>query len=207
MINLNELIILILEKIGYFGVFLLISLENIFPPIPSEIILLFAGFMTTYTTLNILLMIIVSMLGSYFGAVVLYFIGKILNRERIEKMIEGKIGKVTKIEKDDIDKVVNYFDKKGTITILICRFIPLIRSLISIPAGMCNMNFIKFSVYTVIGTLIWNSVLICLGAILGNNWGLVANIFNNYSTFILIAILVFLFVFVTIYYKKRYKSK
>ena len=204
---MNELIIFILEKIGYLGVFLLVSIENVFPPIPSEIILIFAGFMTTYTNLNIVVMIIISTLASYFGAILLYLIGKILNRDRIERMIDGKLGKITKIEKKDIDKVVDYFNKKGTLTIFMCRFIPLIRSLISIPAGMSNMNFIKFSIYTIMGTFIWNATLIVLGKIVGNNWHIVADIFNNYSTFILIIIGILLLIFIPFYYKKRYKSQ
>ena len=91
---MQEFIIQMMNQFGYFGVFFLIALENIFPPIPSEVILLFGGFMTTYTKLNVIGVVIASTLGSLLGAIVLYYIGKMLNKERLKKIIPGKIGQV-----------------------------------------------------------------------------------------------------------------
>ena len=93
---MQEFIIEMMNNFGYFGIFLLIALENVFPPIPSEVILLFGGFMTTYTKLNIAIVIIAATLGSLLGAIVLYYIGKILNKERLKKIVSGKIGKILK---------------------------------------------------------------------------------------------------------------
>ena len=95
---MQEFILAMMDQFGYLGVFLLIAIENIFPPIPSEVILLFGGFMTTYTTLNIIGMIISSTLGSLIGAIVLYYIGKIFNKERLKKIISGKIGKILRLK-------------------------------------------------------------------------------------------------------------
>ena len=91
---MQEFMLSIINQFGYLGVFLLIAIENIFPPIPSEVVLLFSGFMTTYTELNVVIMIIASTLGSLVGAIVLYYVGKILNKERLKKIVSGKIGKI-----------------------------------------------------------------------------------------------------------------
>ena len=133
---MQEFIIQIIENWGYLGVGLLIAIENIFPPIPSEVILAFGWFMTTKTALNVVGVIIAATLGSTIGAIVLYLIGKILNKERLEKIVSGKIGKVLRLKKEDIEKADKWFDTKGQKTVFICRFIPIVRSLISIPAGM-----------------------------------------------------------------------
>src|SRR5699024_3744428 len=100
---MQEFIISLMGQFGYFGVFFLIALENVFPPIPSEVILLFGGFMTTYTSLNIALMVVAATLGSLLGAIVLYYIGKILNKERLKKIVSGKVGKVLRLKEKDID--------------------------------------------------------------------------------------------------------
>ena len=167
---MEEFILSMMNQFGYIGVFLLIAIENIFPPIPSEVILLFGGFMTTYSELNIVLMIIFATLGSLIGAIVLYYIGKILNKERLKKIIDGKIGKILRLKNSDIDKADEWFDKKGNKTVFFCRFIPIVRSLISIPAGMSEMPLGKFFLYTTTGSLIWNTVLIIIGAIVGEKW-------------------------------------
>ena len=133
---MQEMVLSIMEQFGYFGVFFLIAVENIFPPIPSEVILLFGGFMTTFTKLSVVGVIIAATLGSLLGAIVLYFIGKILNKERLKRIVSGKIGKVLRLKESDIDKADHWFDTKGNKTVFFCRFIPIVRSLISIPAGM-----------------------------------------------------------------------
>ena len=185
---MQEFILTVMEQFGYLGVFLLIAIENIFPPIPSEVILLFGGFMTTYTNLSIPLMVIAATLGSLLGAIVLYYIGKILNKERLKKIVSGKIGKVLRIKYEDIDKADAWFDNKGNKTVFFCRFIPIVRSLISIPAGMSEMPMGKFLIYTITGSTIWNTVLIVIGSIVGENWTNILGIFDNYSHIVLNAV-------------------
>ena len=133
---MQEIIITLINKFGYLAISFLIALENIFPPIPSEIILTFSGFMTIHTKLNIIWVIISATIGSVVGAFILYKIGNILNKERMEKLIKSKVGKVLRLKKKDIEKADYWFDTKGSITVFFCRFIPIVRSLISIPAGM-----------------------------------------------------------------------
>lgn len=206
-LSMQNFIIEFMNSFGYFGVFLLIAIENIFPPIPSEVILLFGGFMTTYTKLNIIFMIIASTLGSLIGAIVLYYIGKIFNKERLKKIISGKIGKILRLKNSDIDKADRWFDTKGNKTVFFCRFIPIVRSLISIPAGMSEMPIIKFLTYTIFGSLIWNTVIIITGKMVGNNWTKILTIFDTYSHIVLIIFIIIFIILITIFYKKRKKNK
>ena len=207
---MEQFIINAMEQFGYIGVFLLIAIENIFPPIPSEVILVFGGFMTTYTSLNIPIMILAATLGSLLGAIVLYYIGKIFNKERLKRIVNGKIGKVLRLKASDIEKADKWFDTKGNKTVFFCRFIPIVRSLISIPAGMSEMPMQKFLLYTISGSLIWNTVLIIVGSIVGDKWETIVGYLDNFSNIILI-ILVIIFV-VAMYYwfvirKKKQNKK
>lgn len=200
-------IIEIMNQFGYLGIFLLIAIENIFPPIPSEVILLFGGFMATYTNMHIVGIIIASTLGSLVGAYALYFIGKIFNKERLKKIVRGKIGKVLRLKEKDIDMADEWFDKKGNKTVFFCRFIPIVRSLISIPAGMSEMPLGKFTLYTVVGSLIWNTVLSIAGQTVGANWESILAIFEQYSHIAAIVLVILgVGAIVWFYSKKRTKK-
>ena len=205
---MQTLIIDIINKFGYLGVLLLIAIENIFPPIPSEIILTFGGFMTKMpnSSLTIIGVIIAATLGSLLGAAVLYYIGKILNKERLKKIVSGKIGKLLFLKPKDIEKADKWFDKKGNKTVFFCRFVPVIRSLISIPAGMSEMKMGKFLIYTIAGSLIWNTVLVVLGSLVGENWESVAAVFDTYSKITVIVLGILFIILVTIFYYKKRKS-
>lgn len=203
---MQELMLSIMGQYGYLGVFLLIAIENIFPPIPSEVVLLFGGFMTTYTELNVAVMVIAATLGSLFGAIVLYYIGKILNKERLKKIVSGKVGKVLRIKQEDIDKADEWFDTKGNKTVFFCRFIPIVRSLISIPAGMSEMPMVKFLIYTIAGSTVWNTVLIVIGNKVGENWVNILNIFDQYSHITLIVLIIIFIVACIVFYKKKLKK-
>lgn len=204
---MQEIIIEIMEKFGYLGITLLIALENIFPPIPSEVILTFGGFMTTKSTLTIPGVIFFSTIGAVLGAIILYLVGRILKKERLMKLASGKVGKVLRFKPEDIEKADEWFDKKGTKTVFFCRFIPIIRSLISIPAGINGMKMTKFLLYTTLGTLIWNSVLTILGSILGENWTKIVEIIDVYGKIVLVAIVITIIILAIIYYNKRIKNK
>ena len=204
---MQDLIIEIMNNFGYIGVFLLITIENVFPPIPSEVILLFGGFMTTYTSMNVIGVIVASTLGSVLGAIILYYIGKILNKERLKKIITSKPGKLLRLKPEDIDKADEWFDTKGNKTVFFCRFIPIVRSLISIPAGMSEMPLGKFFLYTTTGSLIWNTVLIVIGSIVGENWQSILNIFDTYSNIVLVLLVIIFIVGVYVFYHTKNKKK
>lgn len=195
-----------MEQYGYLGVFLMIALENVFPPIPSEIILPFGGFMTTYTSMTVTGVVIASTAGSVVGAMILYGIGLLLDVERLEKIID-RFGHILRVTKEDIHKADAWFDKYGIWTVFFCRMVPLIRSLISIPAGMSNMKFWLFIAFTTVGTLIWNIILVSVGAALGDNWDRITEFMDVYSniayTIIGLGIIIFLVYF---FNKKRKKA-
>lgn len=170
----------LMEQFGYAGVLLLIALENVFPPIPSEVILTFGGFMTTYTSLTVPGVIIAATVGSVLGAVILYWIGYLINVDRLEGWVD-RYGRFLRLKKEDIRRADAWFDKYGYWTVLFCRMIPLIRSLISIPAGMSKMKFGLFLFYTTIGTLAWNILLVCLGAAVGGSWEKIVEVMDVYS--------------------------
>ena len=204
---MQEIIISIMESFGYLGILLLITIENIFPPIPSEVILLFAGFMTTKSKLTLVGVIIVSTIGSLIGAIILYLVGRLLNKERLIKIVNGKIGKILRLSEKDILKADEWFSKKGTKTVFFCRFVPVLRSLISIPAGISGMNIPKFLIYTTIGSLIWNAVLSYMGMVTGENWEKILAVFETYSTVIKIILLIGVVVLIYIFYRKKQKTK
>ena len=201
---MNNYVINIMNKYGYLGILFLITIENIFPPIPSEVILTLGGFMTSNSKCQMTLLgvIIFSTLGSLIGAILLYLIGFILSKERIIKIINSRRGKILCLKISDIEKSENSFQKNGNLTVFYCRFIPIVRSLISIPAGMNKMNFTIFLIYTTIGSLIWNTVLVILGNIVGDNYLIAANIFSKYSKILLI---IFIIIIIIKIFKKRKK--
>lgn len=203
---MEEIILSIMNQFGYIGVLLLIAIENVFPPIPSEVILLFGGFMTTYTELNVIGMIIFSTLGSLIGAIVLYYVGKILNKERLKKIVSGKVGKILRLKNEDIEKADHWFDTKGNKTVFFCRFIPIVRSLISIPAGMSEMPMLKFLIYTTFGSLIWNTVLVVIGNRVGENWTSILDILDKYSHIVLVLLIIIAIVCVYLFYSKKLKK-
>ena len=202
---MQELMLSLRSKYGYFAVFALIAIENIFPPIPSEVILIGGGFLTTTINLNVVIMIIAATLGSVIGAIALYFIGKIFNKERLKKIVSGKIGKILRLKEKDIDMADEWFDKKGNITVFFCRFVPIVRSLISIPAGMSEMPMKKFLIYTTAGSLIWNAALTIAGSIVGENWTSIVDIMDQYSHIILVLLIIIFIVAVAVFYKKEVK--
>ena len=198
-------IITIMNRFGYLGVAGLIGLENIFPPIPSEVILTFGGFMTTCTDLTFTGVVVSSTIGSLIGAILLYGIGWILSYDKLCRILSGKTGKILHLYPEDIDKAVSWFDKRGNYTVFFCRFIPIVRSLISIPAGCAKMKMLPFLLLTTAGSFIWNTVLVYLGALAGKSWSKIAGYMDTYSTIVLIiliiAVLSALFFFIILFFK------
>ncbi|MCM3739292.1 DedA family protein [Oceanobacillus luteolus] len=196
----------VMEQFGYLGIFLMMTLENLFPPIPSEIVLPFGGFLTTYTNLTVVGVITAATLGSVIGAMILYSIGLLVDVERLEKIVD-RYGHILRLKREDIHKADAWFDKYGYWTVFFCRMVPLIRSLISIPAGMSNMKFTVFILLTTIGTLIWNVILVSIGVVLGENWQDILSFMDVYSTIVYVLLFVGLVLFIYWYIKKRRKQK
>lgn len=200
---MQEFVIHIMNEFGYLGIAALIAIENIFPPIPSEVILVFGGFMTLTTSMTIAGTIIASTIGSTVGAIILYLLGRLLTKEKLYKIINGQIGKILRLKKEDIDKSEEWFLKKGESTVLFCRFIPIVRSLISIPAGMTKMKFNTFIIYTIIGSSIWNTVLTFFGVFAGNAWENVVTYIGKFSKIVLLILIIATIIGIILFYKKR----
>ena len=186
---MENLIIEIMNNYGYIGIFLLIMIENVFPPIPSEVILTFGGFMTINSDITVLGVILASTLGSLLGAFILYFI--------------GKFGKLLRIKPKDIESADKWFDEKGNKTVFFCRFVPVVRSLISIPAGMSDMPIIKFVIYTILGSFVWNTALVFVGAFAGDKKDLILSVIDKASYIILFIIIT---ICILIIFKKYIKE-
>lgn len=159
------------------GIFLLMAAENVFPPIPSEIVLTCAGFLTTCSKLTKPQAIISATLGSLLGAVILYGLGRILPVEKLQKF---------GFKREEIESATAWFNKKGKIAVLLCRCVPVVRSLISVPAGAARMPMSSFLPLTVLGTLAWDAVLILVGAAAGASWKAAAGKFHYDSAFLLL---------------------
>ena len=197
--------ITIMIRFGYLGVAGLIGLENIFPPIPSEVILTFGGFMTTCTDLTFTGVVVSSTIGSLIGAILLYGIGWILSYDKLCRILSGKTGKILHLYPEDIDKAVSWFDKRGNYTVFFCRFIPIVRSLISIPAGCAKMKMLPFLLLTTAGSFIWNTVLVYLGALAGKSWSKIAGYMDTYSTIVLIILIIAVLSALYFFIKSRIK--
>lgn len=201
---MQDIILEIINQFGYFGVFLLITVENIFPPIPSEVILTFSGFATTFSSMEIMGVILASTLGSVFGALILYLIGRLLNADRLERLFDSRFAKAMRLKKEDVRKAENWFVKYDSKAVFLCRFVPIVRSLISIPAGMSKMRLKLFIPLTSIGTLIWNVILINLGRLVGETWGKVASVVDFYSTVVAVILGVIALICGYLFIKKRF---
>lgn len=195
----------IINLFGYLGIFFLIALENIFPPIPSEIILTFGGFATTMSHLNIWGVIIAATSGSVVGALILYLVGYLLDYKRLTKLFNSRLGRILHLNLNDLKRTKQWFTKYGYQTVFFGRFIPIVRSLVSIPAGINKMRLDVFLLLTVSGTLIWNIVLVYLGKYAGENWQTVVTDFQIYYKLILIIVLVVIIVIVI--YRKLISNK
>ncbi|OFG97574.1 DedA family protein [Listeria monocytogenes] len=195
----------IMADFGYIGIFVLIMVENLFPPIPSEIILTFGGFMTTVTSLNVVMVIIVATLGSVVGAILLYKVASYFGKERLTKIVL-KYGRFLRLKESDIERAENFFLKYGSWAVFLCRMIPLIRSLISIPAGMTKMKMSKFLILTTAGSLLWNTVLIGLGAMLGESWSEIVVFMDSFSTIIYSIIAILVVVGLGFFFRARFKK-
>ncbi len=204
-IKVQEWIVEMMEQYGYIGIFLMIALENVFPPIPSEVILTFGGFMTTYTNLTVPGVVLVSTLGSVVGAIILYGVGYLLNVERLERIVD-RWGGILRVTREDLHKATDWFQRYGYWTVLFCRMVPLVRSLISIPAGMSKMNFQLFLLFTVIGTALWNLILVSIGAALGESWDTILEYMDVYSHITYAVIGLGVILFVILFYRKKKKS-
>ena len=177
-----------ISTIGYPGVFISVFLESFFAPIPSEIILPFSGFVASTGKMDLVFVMVIATVAAYLGSLPFYFIGKWGERPVINFI--GKYGKYLFIQQKDVDKVFGAFDKYGKGVVFFGRLIPMIRTLISFPAGVAKMQFARFSMYTLLGSLTWNILLTYAGYQLGDHWSVVSKWIEKYQNVILVLIII-----------------
>ncbi len=190
------------ESAGYIGVFLMIVLENVFPPIPSEAILPLAGFLAGEGRFWLPAVIVAATLGAVAGALILYYVAYAFGDKRVRWLI-NRYGKWFAVSEKDLDTANDWFDRHGNQAVLICRLVPIVRSLVSLPAGLRRMPLHSFIVYTAIGSGLWNTLLIVAGWWLGDNWEDVSHLVDYLDYPIYIAIVGAVVWFI---WKKRFSS-
>lgn len=191
MAYLLEQIRLIIEQtimtLGYPGIAVVMFAENVFPPIPSELVMPFAGFMIAHDRLNFIGVVLAGTLGSVLGAVVLYYVGYWAEDHVVRGFIQ-RFGKFFLISEEDHNRALKFFDQHGEAVVFFGRLFPLIRSLISIPAGMDRMPMGKFLLFTTIGSAIWNSTLTYGGMLLGDHWERIMEFVGQYEKITLLLV-------------------
>jgi membrane protein DedA with SNARE-associated domain len=174
-------------SLGYAGIVVLMVLENVFPPIPSEVIMPLAGFMVSQGKFSLIGIIAAGTAGSVLGALPFYYIGRWINEERL-KALADRYGRWLTVSGNDIERSKAWFDKHGRTAIILGRLVPAVRSLISIPAGIARMNLAMFLTYTSVGTALWTALLAFLGYYLGSNFGRVGEYVDRISWLVIAAI-------------------
>lgn len=192
--SLIDWLVQAIDSLGYLGVALAVFLETFIPPIPSQIIFPFSGFVASQGTLNIVLVILTASLVTYLGTLPFYLIG--LWGEGAILTFLKKYGKYLFISNDDIDKAYKIFDKHGHGIIFFGRVIPIIRSVISLPAGVAKMNFWKFTLFTLAGTTLFAALLCLPGYFMGENWGVVVGYIEEYERIILALLLILFLLYI-----------
>lgn len=190
MSQVSAWVLVIMAKFGYIGIIFAMFAENIFPPIPSELIMPAAGFAVARGDLNLILVILAGTLGSVLGALPLYYLGRLLNEDRLMVFTE-KYGKYVFIKPSDILSSSVWFDKHGNKAVFFGRMVPGIRSFISIPAGMSKMPILPFLAFTALGSSIWTTLLTVAGYYFGENYEVIETMLAPYSKgFLLLAIVI-----------------
>jgi membrane protein DedA with SNARE-associated domain len=181
--SLVNMVIFVMDKVGYFGVFLFMMLESACIPIPSEAILPFGGYLSYTGRLSIIPTILIGTLGGTFGSILAYYLGKLGGRPLVEKYAT-----TLHLSKSSLDKSDRYFSKYGEKIVFYSRLLPIVRTFISLPAGISNMDFKKFTIYTFFGSLIWSILLGYTGYYMGENWVLIRSWFHYADIAIVIVI-------------------
>lgn len=178
-----------MNSLGYLGIGLLMFLENLFPPIPSELIMPLAGFTVARGDMEFAPVVVAGVVGTMLGAVPWYYAGKLLGEERLRRLAD-RYGKWLGISSKDIGQAKSWFSKYGNIAVLLCRLVPGVRTLISIPAGMSSMPLMPFLFYSTLGTLLWVGLLTYAGYALGENYEQVEQYLGPVSKIVLAGLFV-----------------
>lgn len=187
---IGSTIIHFIETLGYFGVFLLMTLESALIPIPSEITMPFSGSLVVLGTFNFWIVVLVGTIGNLVGSLLAYWLGW-WGGETVVRTVIVKYGKYFLISEQEYDQSERWFRKHGEIIVFISRVLPILRTFISLPAGVAKMKLVKFIAYTTIGSFIWAYILTSIGVVLGNNWESLQVYFHKFDLVIVGAGVIF----------------
>ena len=176
-----------MNSLGYWGIGLLMFLENLFPPIPSELIMPLAGFTASQGKMNFWLAVLAGTIGTVLGALPWYYAGRLISEQRLKGWAD-RYGKWVGVSGEDISQSNQWFNRQGRKAVLFCRLVPGVRTLISLPAGINAMPLALFLIYSTIGTTLWTIFLTALGYFLGKNYALVEDYLGPVSKFVLLGL-------------------
>jgi len=182
----------LIRSTGYFGIVLLMFVENVFPPIPSEVIMPLAGFMVSQGKLSLAGIVLAGTIGSVLGALPLYYLGRVVGEDRLKEWADRHGGWLT-VSRKDIERAKAWFDRHGGFAVFICRLVPGIRSLISIPAGIDKINLAAFLLYTAVGAALWTALLAYAGYLPGGSFSKVEQYLNP-ASYVVLGVLVMWYV-------------
>lgn len=203
---MEQIITDFISKWGYTAIFILILLENVLPVVPSEIILTFAGLLSVKSHLSIWTLLIIATIASFIGLLILYYICRLISEEKLYRFVD-RHGKWMKLKSKDLKRANDWFKKYGAWAVFLCRFVPVLRVLITIPTGINRMNVIQFTTLSLIGTTIWNFALILLGRLLSDSFDALMNGIHTYSRIMYIIIIIIAVIYFVIrYLMKRRRS-
>ena len=178
----------VIDSFGAVGVALLVALESIVPPIPSEVVLAMAGYLDAEGRFNVVLIVLAATAGSLLGALVLYWLGAALGEERLKRWLDH----IPLVDRDDLEKADRWFERHGRWAVLFGRVVPVVRSLVSVPAGANRMPLGEFILLTTLGSGVWNALIVGLGFALGTRWQQVDRYSHwfNYAIFAVFAVMI-----------------
>ncbi|MFJ8684988.1 DedA family protein [Micromonospora wenchangensis] len=178
----------VIDSLGAVGVAFLVALESIIPPIPSEIVLAMAGYLAAEGRFSLVVIVLAATVGSLVGALVLYWLGAALGEERLKRWLD----RIPLVDRDDLEKADRWFERHGRWAVLIGRLVPVVRSLVSVPAGANRMPMGEFVLLTTLGSGVWNALVVGLGYTLGSRWQDVEKYSDwfNYAMFAVFAVMV-----------------
>lgn len=191
---LADWVVSLMEIIGPPGAAVAVGLDNLFPPIPSEVVLPMAGLAASRGSFTLFEAIAWTTFGSVFGAYILYFLGRWLGAERLARIAD----RLPLVSGEDVEKSVAWFERHGSVAVFFGRMVPLFRSLISIPAGVAKMHWWKFGLLTTAGSLIWNSIFVLAGFLLGENWHIVEQYAEIFQMIVIVVVVVAIVWFVVV---------
>ncbi len=204
--NLIEALIAVIKELGYLGIFIGMTIESSFIPFPSEIILIPAGALVAKGEMAFLFVFLAGLFGSLAGALINFFLALLLGRTAVDFLV-SKYGKILFINKEKLKKSDDYFRKYGEITTFIGRLIPVIRQLISLPAGFSRMNIFRFCLFTSLGAGIWALILIYIGYIFGNNADVIQRNIDSITIILLLFSSIILIIYILWIKNKRKNGK